>query len=135
MAGNEKLIDEVKANFPLAPITDKRKALLTIAGSMQKGGKQVTSERIDRPRSEGATNKDIQNTVLIARAFCMYNRYVDGLQLGLPPIPKRKPAKRQAARRSWVCSHNRNGSAADCELRRYAWVTPANQVVELPSLR
>jgi len=30
-------------------------------------------------RSHGATDIEIHDTVLIAAAFCMYNRYVDGL--------------------------------------------------------
>lgn len=88
LGGDEKLIDAVKVNFQSAPISDKLKALLGIAGSVQKGGKQVTGEQIARARSEGATDKEIHDTVLIAAAFCMYNRYVNGLRLGLPPIPR-----------------------------------------------
>jgi hypothetical protein len=30
-------------------------------------------------RQQGATDKEIHDTVLIAAAFCMFNRYVDGL--------------------------------------------------------
>jgi uncharacterized peroxidase-related enzyme len=82
--GDEKLIDEVKANFQSAPITDKLKALLAIAGSVQEGGKQVNSKQIERARSHGATDKEIHDTVLIAAAFCMYNRYVDGLATWAP---------------------------------------------------
>jgi uncharacterized peroxidase-related enzyme len=98
LAGNEKLIDEVKANFQTAPVTDKLKALLAIAGSVQKGGKQVTSEQIERARSQGATDKEIHDTVLIAAAFCMYNRYVDGLATWAPTDPEmyRQNGKRLA---------------------------------------
>lgn len=32
-----------------------------------------------RTRSLGATDIEIHDTVLIAAAFCIYNRYVDGL--------------------------------------------------------
>jgi len=88
LAGNEDLVDEVKANFQSAPITNKLKALLTIAGSVQKGGKRVTGEQIERARSEGATDKEIHDTVLIAAAFCMYNRYVDGLATWAPNDPE-----------------------------------------------
>jgi hypothetical protein len=35
-------------------------------------------------REEGATDKEIHDTVLIAAAFCMYNRYVDGLATWAP---------------------------------------------------
>jgi alkylhydroperoxidase/carboxymuconolactone decarboxylase family protein YurZ len=60
------------------------KALLAIAGKVQKGGKQVTSEDVARARQDGASDKEIHDTVLIAAAFCMYNRYVDGLATWQP---------------------------------------------------
>lgn len=70
-----------------APISDKMKALLAIAGSVQQGGKYVTSEQIAAARQQGATDQDIHDTVLIAAAFCMYNRYVDGLATWAPQDP------------------------------------------------
>jgi len=60
------------------------KALLSIAGSVQKGGKHVTSAQIENAKALGATDKDIHDTVLIAAAFCMFNRYVDGLAANTP---------------------------------------------------
>jgi hypothetical protein len=50
-----------------------------IAAKVQEGGKNVTAEDIANARGEGATDFEIHDTVLIAAAFCMYNRYVDGL--------------------------------------------------------
>ena len=61
------------------------KALLSIAGSVQKGGKNVTVEQVKRAKDLGATDLEIHDTVLIAAAFCMYNRYVDGLATWAPP--------------------------------------------------
>ncbi len=58
--------------------------MLAIAGSVQKGGKHVTPEQIETAKSLGATDKDIHDTVLIAAAFCMFNRYVDGLAANTP---------------------------------------------------
>ena len=60
------------------------KALLSIAGSVQKSGKQVRPEQIEKARHFGATDKEIHDTVLIAAAFCMFNRYVDGLGTWAP---------------------------------------------------
>lgn len=37
-----------------------------------------------RNRRQGATDLEIHDTVLIASAFCMYNRYVDGLDTWQP---------------------------------------------------
>jgi alkylhydroperoxidase family enzyme len=48
--------------------------LLAIAGKVQKGGKHVASADIERASGEGATDLEIHDTVLIAAAFCMYNR-------------------------------------------------------------
>lgn len=72
-------IDAFKKDPEAAPIPEKLKALLAIAASVQKGGKHVTIEQVERARSLGATDIEIHDTVLIAAAFCMFNRYVDGL--------------------------------------------------------
>ncbi len=77
-------IDAIKNDYQSAPISDKLKALLTIAGSVQKGGKNVTPQQIEHAKDLGATDKEIHDTVLIAAAFCMFNRYVDGLNTWAP---------------------------------------------------
>jgi hypothetical protein len=77
----------MKLDFESAAISDKLKALLAIAGKIQKGGKQIKAEDITRARRHGATDKEIHDTVLIAAAFCMYNRYVDGLATWAPTDP------------------------------------------------
>ncbi len=77
--GDEALVKRVKTDFLRADISPKLKALLTIAGQVQKGGKFVRPEDVEAARAEGASDLEIHDTVLIAAAFCMYNRYVDGL--------------------------------------------------------
>lgn len=77
-------IDAVKADYNETPISGKLKALLAIAGRVQKGGKHVTAEQVDKAKEVGATDKEIHDTVLIAAAFCMFNRYVDGLGTWAP---------------------------------------------------
>jgi len=47
----------------------------------------VQPEDIARARREGATDLEIHDTVLIAAAFSMYNRYVDGLATWAPEDP------------------------------------------------
>ena len=79
LGGNYELVDSVRFDYPNAPVSDKLKALLAIAGSVQKGGKHVSDEEIAAARIAGATDLEIHDTVLIAAAFSMYNRYVDGL--------------------------------------------------------
>jgi len=87
LSGNEQLVLDVKQNFAGAAISDKLKALLHIAGKVQRGGKNVLAEDVERARREGSTDLEIHDTVLIAAAFCMYNRYVDGLATWAPPDP------------------------------------------------
>jgi uncharacterized peroxidase-related enzyme len=76
---DEALVKKVKQDFQHADISEKLKALLVIAGQVQKSGKNVTAESVAHARSLGATDLEIHDTVLIAAAFCMFNRYVDGL--------------------------------------------------------
>ncbi len=78
------LIDDIKAGLPKTLVSPKLKALLAIAHKVQQGGKQVTEAVIDTARQQGATDLEIHDTVLIAAAFCMYNRYVDGLGTWAP---------------------------------------------------
>jgi uncharacterized peroxidase-related enzyme len=80
------LVYQVNRDYEGAPISDKMKALLGIAGKVQKGGKFVTATDIELARAGGASDIEIHDTVLIAAAFCMYNRYVDGLATWNPTI-------------------------------------------------
>jgi uncharacterized peroxidase-related enzyme len=79
LGGDEALVKQVKTDFTRANISPKLKALLIIAGKVQQDGKLVTTADVDAARRLGATDVEIHDTVLIAAAFCMYNRYVDGL--------------------------------------------------------
>jgi uncharacterized peroxidase-related enzyme len=78
------IVAQVKSHFQTAPISSKLKALLAIAGKVQRGGKNVLASDVAEARREGATDLEIHDTVLIAAAFCMYNRYVDGLDTWQP---------------------------------------------------
>jgi uncharacterized peroxidase-related enzyme len=70
-----------------APVSAKLKALLTIASAVAQNGHAVTAEHIAGARAAGATDMEIHDTVLIAAAFCMFNRYVDGLATIAPEDP------------------------------------------------
>ena len=81
---DEQLVDTVLRGPDAAPVSAKMKALLTIAGRVQQSGRAVRPEDIAQARREGATDTEIHDTVLIAAAFSMYNRYVDGLATFTP---------------------------------------------------
>jgi uncharacterized peroxidase-related enzyme len=79
MDGRYEIVDAVRRDYQSAPVSPKLKALLAIAGKVQESGKQVAAADVERARREGATDREIHDTVLIAAAFSMFNRYVDGL--------------------------------------------------------
>jgi uncharacterized peroxidase-related enzyme len=85
--GDADFVASVKRDVDTAAISDKMKALLAVAHQVAKSGKAVTTDTIARARAAGATDVDIHDTVLIAAAFCMFNRYVDGLATTTPPHP------------------------------------------------
>ena len=106
------MIDRLKQNFETAEISDKVKALVAVAGKVQKGGKQVTAADIARARKHGATDKEIHDTVLIAAAFCMYNRYVDGLATWQPSDPEQyREMGKRLAHEGYVRKESRTGEA------------------------
>lgn len=86
--GDEALVAQVKADFENAAVSPKLKALLAIAAKVRVTGKAVGPEDVARARAEGASDREIHDTVLIAAAFCMYNRYVDGLRAFTPDDPR-----------------------------------------------
>lgn len=77
----------VGAEILAAPISDKLRALLAIADAVRLTGLAVTPELVEAARAQGATDVELHDTVLIAAAFCMYNRYVDGLATIAPDEP------------------------------------------------
>jgi uncharacterized peroxidase-related enzyme len=82
--GDATIFDSICGDFRTAPISARLKALLAIAEQVQIDGKRVTKELVEKANTCGATDVDIHDTVLIAAAFCMYNRCVDGLATWQP---------------------------------------------------
>ena len=82
--GSGDLVESVCRDYRSAAISEKLKALLAIAEQVQIDGKRVTKELVGAAREHGATDLDIHDTILIAAAFCMFNRYVDGLETVQP---------------------------------------------------
>ncbi|MGC4084410.1 MAG: carboxymuconolactone decarboxylase family protein [Vicinamibacterales bacterium] len=71
-----------------AHLSPKMRALLALAARVQQSGRAVTPDVVAAARAEGATDMEIHDTVLIAAAFCMFNRYVDGLGATTPADPE-----------------------------------------------
>jgi uncharacterized peroxidase-related enzyme len=91
----DAVVSAVVRDREQAPVSEKMKALLAVAARVQQGGRCVRTEDIDRARRQGATDVEIHDTVLIAAAFCMFNRYVDGLDAPTPTDPASYRARAQ----------------------------------------
>lgn len=87
MDGSYVVVEAVKQDPASAPISPKLRALLNIAGKVRESGKRVTTGDVDAARTAGATDVEIHDAVLIAAAFSMFNRYVDGLATLTPTDP------------------------------------------------
>ena len=88
LLAENRTTQNIKSDIYSAPLSDKMKALLSIAAHVQVSGKKVTSEDINQAKAAGATDLEIHDTVLIAALFCLYNRYVDGLATVTPENPQ-----------------------------------------------
>ena len=87
LPGGMTLVEQVRADPASSPVSAKLKALLAIASAVVQSGRAVTTEHVAGARAAGATDVEIHDTVLIAAAFCMFNRYVDGLATIAPEDP------------------------------------------------
>jgi uncharacterized peroxidase-related enzyme len=87
LPGGMPLVEQVRSDPGSAPVPAKLKTLPAIAAAVQQGGPHVTAEQVARARAADATDLEIHDTVLIAAAFCMFNRYVDGLATTAPDDP------------------------------------------------
>lgn len=82
--GSDSVVTAVIDDPDTASISPKLRALLAIAAEVQRGGREVHAETIAGARAAGASDVELHDTVLIAAAFCMFNRYVDGLATWTP---------------------------------------------------
>jgi uncharacterized peroxidase-related enzyme len=71
----QKVWMDAEKNAP----SDRTRALLAIAKKVQSTDFKVGKDLVQKALDFGATENDVHDTVLIAAAFCMYNRYVDGM--------------------------------------------------------
>ncbi|MEU5092800.1 alkylhydroperoxidase [Streptomyces sp. NPDC021356] len=85
--GGAELVAAVLADPDTAPIPPLLRALLRVAAEVQAKAAPVSDKAIAAARAEGATDTHIHDTVLIAAAFAMFNRYVNGLATEVPAEP------------------------------------------------
>ncbi len=88
---NGETMKAILGDPDLVPFYEKFNRLLNIAFKVQIGGKAELPADIETAKQAGATDEEIHDTVLITAAFCMFNRYVDGL--GTIPAAKHEYAE------------------------------------------
>jgi uncharacterized peroxidase-related enzyme len=87
VTGDRELVAAVLRDPASAPVSERIRALLAIAAKVQSSGLAVGDDDIATARAAGASDEDLHDTVLVAAAFCMFNRYVDGLAANTPTDP------------------------------------------------
>jgi uncharacterized peroxidase-related enzyme len=81
------LIDEIKSGSS-SGLDPKMQALLHISRTVRREPRDLTSADVDAALGAGATDADVQLAVLIAAAFSMYNRMVEGFRARTAPTPE-----------------------------------------------
>jgi hypothetical protein len=72
-------LDRLLSSEDMSGFTPKMRALLELSRALQGCVLGVRPEHIEQALAAGSNDHDIHDTVLITAAFCMYNRYVEGL--------------------------------------------------------
>jgi uncharacterized peroxidase-related enzyme len=78
------VLDEIKLGSSEG-LDDKMRALLEIARTVRGEARDLTAAEVAAAQAAGATDADVQLAVLIAAAFSMYNRMVEGFRAKTPP--------------------------------------------------
>jgi uncharacterized peroxidase-related enzyme len=93
------LVEGLKTGHDVG-LSSKMRALVDIARTVQRRSRDLTRDDVANALRAGATDADTQLTVLIAAAFCMYNRMVDGLRARTP-----ESADAYCARATEIAAH------------------------------
>lgn len=93
------LVDVIKTGSSDG-LDPKMQALLHIARTVRRAPRELTAAEVDDAHTAGASDADVQLAVLIAAAFSMYNRMVDGFRAKTPPT-----AEAYRSRASEIADH------------------------------
>jgi uncharacterized peroxidase-related enzyme len=78
------LVDVIKLGSSEG-LSAKMSALAHVSRTVGRDGRDLTAVDVAAARAAGASDADVQLAVLIAAAFSMYNRMVDGFRARTPP--------------------------------------------------
>lgn len=80
-------LDELKQGS-VEGLDEKMRALVRIASTVRGEPRELSAADVAAARAAGATDADVQLAVLIAAAFSMYNRMVEGFRAKTAPTPE-----------------------------------------------
>jgi uncharacterized peroxidase-related enzyme len=80
------IVDEIKLGSSEG-LDDRMQALLHVARTVRREPRDLTADDVAAAHAAGATDADVQLAVLIAAAFSMYNRMVEGFRARTLPSP------------------------------------------------
>ncbi len=106
------VLDELK-HGSVDGLDDKMRALVQIASTVRREPRDLSAADIQRATAAGATDADVQLAVLIAAAFSMYNRMVEGFRARTAPTPDA-----YRARADEIAERGYSGPAANAETDR-----------------
>jgi uncharacterized peroxidase-related enzyme len=86
-ASHAAAFDEIKLGSSDG-LDPKMRALVGIARTVGRRALDLTEADVAAARAAGATDADVQMAILIASAFSMYNRLVDGFRARTPADPE-----------------------------------------------
>lgn len=96
------LVDAIKLGSS-AGFDAKMRSLLHIARTVGREPRDLTADDVAVARAAGASDADVQLAVLIAAAFSMYNRIVEGFRARTPPSPDAyRPRAQEIAERGYA---------------------------------
>lgn len=81
------LVDGIKLET-FDDLDAKMQALVHIARTVRREPRELAASDVADAQAAGATDADVQLAVLIAAAFSMYNRMVEGFRARTPPDPE-----------------------------------------------
>ena len=91
---DEANLTQILAMFEALRVApDKMRALLHIARTVRRQPRDLSEGDVRAATAAGATDGDVQLAVLIAAAFSMFNRMVDGLRARTAPSPEAYEAR------------------------------------------
>jgi uncharacterized peroxidase-related enzyme len=120
------IVDEIKTGSSDG-LDAKMQALLHVSRTVRRNPLELTAADIESATTAGATDGDVQLAVLIASAFSMYNRLVDGFRAMTPPDP--------AAYRARAAEIAERGYSAPSQLPPAPASTPASAPAPEPAAR